>query len=121
MPAPSTLGTFLRSFSWAHARQLDAVAGRLLARAWAAGGGPGDSPLIIDVDSTVCEVYGAKKQGARYGYTKTTPPRWRLIAIPGHVTRSARRTTMHLARDWPWRQAFLVALRAVRDLEVCLT
>ncbi len=74
MPAPSTLGTFLRSFSWAHARQLDAVAGRLLARAWAAGGGPGDSPLIIDVDSTVCEVYGAKKQGARYGYTKTTPP-----------------------------------------------
>ena len=52
MPAPSTLGTFLRSFSWAHARQLDGVAGRLLARAWAAGGGPGDSPLIIDVDST---------------------------------------------------------------------
>ena len=79
MPAPSTLGTFLRSFSWAHARQLDGVAGRLLARAWAAGGGPGDSPLIIDVDSRICEVYGAKKQGARYGYTKTRgyhPLRW---------------------------------------------
>ena len=71
MPAPSTLGTFLRSFSWAHARQLDAVAGRLLARAWAAGAGPADAPLTIDVDSTICEVYGAKKQGARYGYTKT--------------------------------------------------
>lgn len=70
MPAPWTLGTFLRSFSWAHARQLDAVAARLLGRAWAAGAGPGDSPLIIDVDSTICEVYGPAKQGARYGYTK---------------------------------------------------
>ena len=36
--APSTLGTFLRSFTWGHARQLDQVAGELLARAWAAGG-----------------------------------------------------------------------------------
>ena len=84
MPAPSTLGTFLRSFSWAHARQLDAVAGRLLARAWAAGGGPGDSPLIIDVDSTVCEVYGAKKQGARYGYTKTRGYHPLLAAAAGY-------------------------------------
>ncbi len=70
MPAPSTLGTFLRSFSWAHARQLDTVAAKLLSRAWAAGAGPGDAPLTIDVDSTICEVYGTKKQGARYGYTK---------------------------------------------------
>ena len=39
--APSTLGTFLRSFTWGHARQLDKVSGLLLARAWAAGGRPG--------------------------------------------------------------------------------
>lgn len=32
--APSTLGTFLRSFSWGHARQLDAASRALLARAW---------------------------------------------------------------------------------------
>lgn len=70
MPAPSTLGTFLRGFSWAHARQLDKVAGELLARAWGAGAGPGDAPLTIDVDSTICEVYGPKKQGARFGHTK---------------------------------------------------
>ncbi len=69
MPAPSTLGTFLRGFSWAHSRQLDTVAGQLLSRAWAAGAGPGDGPLTIDVDSTICEVYGTKKQGARFGYT----------------------------------------------------
>ena len=42
--APSTLGTFLRSFRWGHVRQLDRVSRQLLARAWAAGAGPGDSP-----------------------------------------------------------------------------
>lgn len=33
VPAPSTLGTFLRSFSWPDARSLDKVAGELLKRA----------------------------------------------------------------------------------------
>ena len=42
--APSTLGTFLRSFRWGHVRQLDRVSRELLARAWAAGAGPGDGP-----------------------------------------------------------------------------
>src|SRR5258708_31116452 len=51
--APSTLGTFLRSFTWGHARQLDAVAGDLLTRAWAAGAGPGEGPFTIDVDSSI--------------------------------------------------------------------
>ena len=42
----------------------------LLARAWAAGAGPGDSPLTIDLDSTICETYGLAKEGARHhGYT----------------------------------------------------
>ena len=68
--APSTLGTFLRSFRWGHVRQLDRVSRELLARAWAAGAGPGDEPLIIDIDSTICETYGLNKEGARHhGYT----------------------------------------------------
>jgi hypothetical protein len=62
--APSTLGTFLRSFTWGSARQLDQVAGQALARAWAAGAGPGSWPLTIDVDSTHCQTYGLAKQGA---------------------------------------------------------
>jgi hypothetical protein len=70
VPAPSTLGTFLRSFSWADSRSLDKVAGELLKRAWAAGAGPGDGPLTIDVDSSVCRAYGLKKQGVAFGYTK---------------------------------------------------
>ena len=53
--APSTLGTFLRSFRWGHVRQLDRVSRELLARAWAAGAGPGEGPLTIDLDSTICE------------------------------------------------------------------
>ena len=46
-------------------RQLDRVSRELLARAWAAGAGPGDDPLTIDLDSTVCETYGLAKEGAR--------------------------------------------------------
>ena len=64
--AASTLGTFLRSFRWGHVRQLDRVSRDLLARAWAAGAGPGGEPLTIDLDSTICETYGLKKQGARH-------------------------------------------------------
>jgi Transposase DDE domain group 1 len=68
--APSTLGTFLRSFTWGHALQLDAVSRRLLARAWSAGAGPQDAPFTIDVDSTICETYGLKKAGgSRFTYT----------------------------------------------------
>ena len=68
--APSTLGTFLRSFRWGHVRQLDRVSRKLLARAWSAGAGPGDGPLTIDLDSTICETYGLAKEGARHhGYT----------------------------------------------------
>ena len=63
--APSTLGTFLRSFRWGHVRQLDRVSRESLARAWAAGGGPGNYPLTIDLDSTVCETYGLGKEGAQ--------------------------------------------------------
>ena len=68
--APSTLGTFLRSFTFGHVRQLEAVVGAVLERAWAAGAGPGVARLVVDVDSTICEVAGKLKQGAAFGYTK---------------------------------------------------
>ena len=62
--APSTLGTFLRSFTFGHLRQLEAVNGRALERAWATTAGPfGD--VVVDVDSTICEVVGQAKQGCR--------------------------------------------------------
>jgi Transposase DDE domain group 1 len=67
--APSTLGTFLRAFTFGHVRQLDRVLDVAIKRAWRAGAGPGDGPLVIDLDSFVGEVYGYAKQGAGYGYT----------------------------------------------------
>src|SRR3990172_7912681 len=70
LKAASTLGTFLRSFRWGHVRQLDAVSRQLLARAWAAGAGPGAAPFTIDLDSTICETYGLQKEGAlHHGYS----------------------------------------------------
>ncbi|KJF17418.1 transposase [Acidithrix ferrooxidans] len=69
MPAPSTLGVFLRSFETSDIADVERVAALLLERAWLAGAGPGDEPLTIDVDSTICQVYGNKKEGAYFGYT----------------------------------------------------
>ena len=73
--APSSLGTFLPEYLPAQlpvgpeVRQLDRVSRELLARAWAAGAGPGDGPLTIDLDSTVCETFGLCKEGAqRHNY-----------------------------------------------------
>lgn len=68
--APSTLGTFLRSFTFGHVRQLEAVTAEVLRRAWTIGAGPGARRLVVDVDSTICEVAGRHKQGASFGYTK---------------------------------------------------
>jgi hypothetical protein len=67
--APSTLGTFLRSFTFGHVRQFDRLTEQILTRAWTAGAGPGDGPMTMDLDSTMCEVHGHAKQGAAYGYT----------------------------------------------------
>jgi hypothetical protein len=70
--APSTIGTWLRSFDWGNVRQLDAVCRESLKRAWAAGLGPSDlsAPLTIDIDSTIRQTYGLQKQGCAFGYTK---------------------------------------------------
>jgi len=90
LPAPSTLGTFLRAFTFGHVRQLDALLGRALERAWAAGAGPGDGRLVIDVDSFVGEVCGRLKQGAAYGYT-------RLLGYhPILATRADTREALHI-------------------------
>ncbi len=70
LPAPSTLGTFLRAFTFGHVRQLDRVLDQTLTRAWRAGAGPGDERLVVDVDSFVGEIHGYQKQGVGFGYTK---------------------------------------------------
>src|SRR5450830_1305105 len=69
--APSTLGTFLRSFTFGHVRQLDAVASRVLvnlARRTPLLVGA-DQVAYLDIDDTIKATYGHKKQGAGYGYS----------------------------------------------------
>jgi hypothetical protein len=90
IPAPSTLGTFLRAFTFGHVRQLDKLLGRALERAWKAGAGPGGGRLVIDVDSFVGEVCGRLKQGAAYGYTQL------LGYHPILATRADTRETLHI-------------------------
>ena len=68
--APSTLGTFLRAFTFGHIRQFEKVVGDTLEHAWSLGAGPGERELVVDIDSTIREVFGKLKAGAAYGYTK---------------------------------------------------
>ncbi len=90
VPAPSTLGTFLRAFTFGHVRQLDWLLGRSVERAWQAGAGPGDDRLVVDVDSFVGEVCGRLKRGASYGYT-------RLLGYhPILATRADTREVLHI-------------------------
>ena len=94
--APSTLGSFLRAFTFGHVRQLDAVAARFLlalgsrARLLSvpatepASSRPG---MLVDVDDTVIEVHGYAKQGAGFGYTRVRG----LNALLATVTTGTRR------------------------------
>ena len=95
--APSTLGTFLRSFRWGHVRQLDRVSRELLARVWKAGAGPGDAPFTIDLDSTICETYGLAKEGARPPLTRQPTQRPRKLAPAQSASASCRVLSRHLA------------------------
>ena len=94
LPAPSTLGTFLRAFTFGHVRQLDALLGQSLERAWAAGAGPGSGRLVIDVDSFIGEVCGRLKQGPA---TATPTCSATTRSSPPGPTR-ARRSTSGCAR-----------------------
>ena len=71
--APSTLGSFLRAFSFGHVRQLDAVASRFLTRLAARApviACPSEGErLMLDIDDTIIEVHGYAKQGSGYGYS----------------------------------------------------
>jgi hypothetical protein len=67
--APSTLGSFLRSFAFGHVRQLDRVHELALGRAWSVGAAPEATEMTLDVDSTVIEVFGKANHGAAYGHT----------------------------------------------------
>ena len=105
--APSTLGTFLRSFTFGHVRQLDKAAEMGLVRAWSVGAAPSVAEMTVDLDSTVCEVCGKAKHGAAYGHTKVLGyhPLVAVRSDTGEVLHSrmrsgsSQRGNVHFARE----------------------
>src|SRR3954452_14849995 len=83
--APSTLGSFLRSFTFGHVRQADAVASRFLinlAETTELLGGIEDSGTVtVDLDDTIVEVHGYAKQGAALGYSGVRGPNAVLATV----------------------------------------
>ncbi|QWC84035.1 IS1380 family transposase [Nocardioidaceae bacterium] len=84
--APSTLGTFLRSFTHGHVQQLDKINAGLLAGLATRvpgllAGSDADGIAFVDVDDTVREVHGYAKQGAAFGYTGQRGLNVQLAAI----------------------------------------
>ena len=71
--APSTLGSFLRDFTFGHVRQLDAVASRFLTalagRTSLLAAAPSEL-VMVDIDDSIIEIHGHAKQGASFGYTR---------------------------------------------------
>jgi Transposase DDE domain group 1 len=108
--APSTLGTFLRAFTFGHVRQLDRVLADCLSRAWSAGAGPGAERLVVDVDSFVGEVFGYDKQGAGYGYTH------KLGYHPIVATRAGTGEVLHIRARKGSANTSRGALRFVEEL-----
>jgi hypothetical protein len=108
--APSTLGTFLRSFTFGHVRQLDQAAEHALTRAWAAGAGPAERPMTMDLDSTICQVHGHHKGGAAYGYTR------QLGFHPLLATRADTGEVLHARQRTGWAASGRGAERFVNEL-----
>ncbi|MCY0917916.1 IS1380 family transposase, partial [Streptomyces sp. H27-G5] len=81
--APSTLGTFLRAFTWGHVRQLQSAT-RVFTCNLAAHTGlvpKGDEVVFVDIDSKVKQVYGPAKQGASFGYTKVRGLHFQIVTV----------------------------------------
>ena len=101
--APSTAGSFLRSFTFGHVRQLDKAAELGLVRAWSVGAAPSVAEMTVDLDSTVCEVCGRAKHGAAYGHTKVLGSLVAVRSDDGTLGRSGSSqpaTSASLVRRW---------------------
>lgn len=69
--APSTIGTFLRAFTWKGVAQMMSVFHEITLRAWAVGANPATwSRVVVDIDSFCGQVYGKRKEGTGFGYRR---------------------------------------------------
>jgi hypothetical protein len=81
--APSTLGTFLRAFTWGHVRQLESAVRAFTCNLAAHTGlvPKTDEVVFVDIDSKVKQVYGPAKQGASFGYTKQRGLHFQIVTV----------------------------------------
>ncbi|WP_073945630.1 IS1380 family transposase [Streptomyces kebangsaanensis] len=81
--APSTLGTFLRAFTWGHVRQLQSATSAFTCNLAAHTGlvPTTDEVVFVDIDSKVKQVYGPAKQGASFGYTKVRGLHFQIVTV----------------------------------------
>lgn len=126
--APSTIGTFLRSFTHGHVLQLAKASRKVLTGL--AGRIPklvgADDLVFVDVDDTIREVHGYHKQGAGFGYTKVRGLNALLVTISTPSTApviaecSLRRgpTRSGKAADWHLKRALPTTRELVGDRQV---
>jgi Transposase DDE domain group 1 len=122
--APSTLGSFLRSFTHGHVRQLQAATRRFTANLIAHTGlVPAGEPIVyLDIDSKVKQVYGPAKQGASFGYTKVRGLHFQVVTAstptsrPVIVASRLRKGSAGSGKGADWLIA--EAIRAVREAGV---
>ena len=104
--APSTLGTFLRSFRWGHVRQLDRVSRELLARAWQAGAGPGDGPLTNNEELKRAweaadeSLMSGHRMAEVFGDHKIIPSLFRELVSIGEESNTLPKTMTELADSY---------------------
>jgi hypothetical protein len=81
--APSTLGSFLRAFTWGHLRQLESGVRAFTCNLAAHTGlvPQADEVVFVDIDSKVKQVYGPGKQGASFGYTKQRDLHFQIVTV----------------------------------------
>jgi hypothetical protein len=125
--APSTLGSFLRSFTHGHVRQLQAAARRFTANLIPHAGliPPGEPTVFLDIDSKVKQVYGAGKQGASFGYTKVRGLHFQVVTASTPSSRPvivATRLRKGSAGSGKGAHSLIAeASRAVREAGVTVT
>ena len=116
--APSTLGSFLRSFTHGHVRQLQAATGRFTAALVGELGLLADSDVVhLDIDSKVKQVYGPAKQGASFGYTKVRGLHFLVVtASTPHSRPAIVATRLRAGRAGSGRGAASLAVETIRTL-----
>ena len=116
--APSTLGSFLRSFTHGHVRQLHAATSRFTAGLIGTVGLLADSDIVfLDIDSKVKQVYGPAKQGASFGYTKVRGLHFLVVTASTPASRPVIvATRLREGRAGSGRGAASLVAEAIRTL-----